>query len=193
MDLLGKLDAGEFVVMLPGSSASAAKIVGQRVRSSISLCPIPMGAQQIRLELDLGVASVQPDDDAAGAIARAKDELEAASPPSSLRPKPKPTPAEAGDKLSPTSPWSRLSATPRLRDRGLQAATASLGCRRASRDATLASVPLALGSARHARPTSLHAPPPPPPRPTRRPRSAFAPIRQSPVATGRCNSACVRC
>jgi diguanylate cyclase len=78
MDLLGKLDAGEFVVMIPGSSASAAKIVGQRVRSSISLCPIPMGAQQIRLELDLGVVGVQPDDDAASAIRRAKDELEAA-------------------------------------------------------------------------------------------------------------------
>jgi diguanylate cyclase len=78
MDLLGKLDAGEFVVMLPGSSASAAKIVGQRVRSSISLCPIPMGAQNIRLELDLGVTSVQPDDDAASAIAQAKAELEAA-------------------------------------------------------------------------------------------------------------------
>jgi diguanylate cyclase len=77
MDLLGKLDAGEFVVMLPGSSASAAKIVGQRVRSSISLCPIPMGAQNIRLELDLGVTSVQPDDDAVSAIAHAKAELEA--------------------------------------------------------------------------------------------------------------------
>ncbi|HYO23691.1 MAG TPA: diguanylate cyclase [Lacipirellulaceae bacterium] len=79
MDLLGKLEAGEFVVMLPGSSASAAKIVGQRVRSSISLCPIPMGAQQIRLELDLGVVSVQPDDDATSAIARAKEELEASA------------------------------------------------------------------------------------------------------------------
>ena len=33
---------------------------------------------QIRLELDLGVASVQPGDDAPSAIARAKDELEAA-------------------------------------------------------------------------------------------------------------------
>jgi diguanylate cyclase len=78
MDLLGKLEAGEFVVMLPGSSASAAKIVAQRVRSSISLCPIPMGAQQIRLELDLGVASVQPEDDANSSVARAGDELNAA-------------------------------------------------------------------------------------------------------------------
>jgi diguanylate cyclase len=77
MDLLGKLDAGEFVVMLPGSSESAAKIVGQRVKSSISLCPIPMGGQNIRLEVDLGVTSVQPDDDAVSAIAHAKDELEA--------------------------------------------------------------------------------------------------------------------
>jgi diguanylate cyclase len=79
MDSLGKLDAGEFVVMLPGSSASAAKIVGQRVRSSISLCPIPMGSQQIRLELDLGVASVQANDDATDAIAHAKAELEASA------------------------------------------------------------------------------------------------------------------
>jgi diguanylate cyclase len=78
MDLLGKLDDGEFVVMLPGSSSSAAKIVGQRVRSSVSLCPIPMGSQQIRLELDLGVASVQADDDAPTAMANARDELEAA-------------------------------------------------------------------------------------------------------------------
>jgi diguanylate cyclase len=78
MDLLGKLDAGEFVVMLPGSSESAAKIVGQRVKSSISLCPIPMGGQNIRLEVDLGVTSVQPDDDAVSAINHAKDELEAA-------------------------------------------------------------------------------------------------------------------
>jgi diguanylate cyclase len=78
MDLLGKFDDGEFVVMLPGSSASAAKIVGQRVRSSVSLCPIPMGSHQIRLEMDLGVVSVEPDDDAGSAIAHAKESLEKA-------------------------------------------------------------------------------------------------------------------
>jgi diguanylate cyclase len=95
MDLLGKLDAGEFVVMLPGSSASAAKIVGQRVRSSVSLCPIPMGSHQIRLELDLGVISVQADDDATTAIARAKDEFEA-----SLAAEAEAKPAvEAGEKV----------------------------------------------------------------------------------------------
>jgi diguanylate cyclase len=76
MDLLGKLEAGEFAVMIPGSSMSAAKIVGQRVRTSVSLCPIPMGGQHIRLELDLGVAGLQPDDDATTTMTRAKDELE---------------------------------------------------------------------------------------------------------------------
>jgi diguanylate cyclase len=76
MDMLGKLDAGEFVVMLPGSSASAARIVGQRVKASISQCPVVFGSQQIRLDLDLGVTGVQPDDDAARALARAKKAME---------------------------------------------------------------------------------------------------------------------
>jgi diguanylate cyclase len=75
MDLLARLDAGEFVVMIPGSSESAAKIVGQRVRTSVSLCPIPMGSQQIRLGLEMGVVGLQADDDPASAMARAKDAL----------------------------------------------------------------------------------------------------------------------
>ena len=58
-------------------SASAAKIVGQRVRTSISLCPVPLGDHQIRLELDMGVASVQPGEDAAAAIESARADLDA--------------------------------------------------------------------------------------------------------------------
>lgn len=79
MDLLGKLSPGEFVVMLPGTSGSAAKIVGQRVKTSISLCPIPLGDQQIRLQLDMGVASVHADDDATTTMASAKKDLETSS------------------------------------------------------------------------------------------------------------------
>jgi diguanylate cyclase (GGDEF)-like protein len=78
MDLLATLEGGEFVVMIPGSSVSAAKIVGQRVRTSVSLCPIPLGAQQIRLELEMGVAGLQADDDPASAMSRARDALDAA-------------------------------------------------------------------------------------------------------------------
>ena len=77
MDLLARLEGGELIVMLPGSSASAAKIVGQRVRTSISLCPVPLGDHQIRLELDMGVASVQPGEDAAAAMESARADLDA--------------------------------------------------------------------------------------------------------------------
>jgi diguanylate cyclase len=76
MDMLGKLDAGEFVVMLPGSSSSAARIVGQRVKASISQCPVVFGSQQIRLDLDLGCTGIQADDDAPRALARAKKAME---------------------------------------------------------------------------------------------------------------------
>lgn len=77
MDLLARLEGGELIVMLPGSSASAAKIVGQRVRTSISLCPVPLGDHQIRLELDMGVSSVQPGEDAVGAMESARADLDA--------------------------------------------------------------------------------------------------------------------
>jgi diguanylate cyclase len=77
MDLLGRLEGGELIVMLPGSSASASKIVGQRVRTSISLCPVPLGDHQIRLELDMGVASVQPGEDARAAMESARADLDA--------------------------------------------------------------------------------------------------------------------
>jgi len=79
MDLLGRLEHGELIVMLPGSTDSAAKIVGQRVKTSISLCPIPLGDQQIRLDLDMGVATVQPDEDANTAMASARADMEVAA------------------------------------------------------------------------------------------------------------------
>lgn len=79
MDLLAKLDAGEFAVLLPGSSTSAAKIVGQRVKTSISHCPVALGSQNFRLELDLGVAGVELGDDAALTMTRAKQLMEASA------------------------------------------------------------------------------------------------------------------
>ncbi len=77
MDLLGRLESGDLIVMLPGSTDSASKIVGQRVKTSISLCPIPLGDHQVRLDLDMGVATVQPHEDAVAAMASAKADMEA--------------------------------------------------------------------------------------------------------------------
>jgi diguanylate cyclase len=79
MDLLGRLENGELIVMLPGSTDSASKIVGHRVKTSISLCPIPLGDHQVRLDLDMGVATVQPTEDAAAAMASARADMEAAA------------------------------------------------------------------------------------------------------------------
>jgi diguanylate cyclase len=79
MDLLGRLEHGELIVMLPGSTESASRIVGQRVKTSISLCPIPLGEQQVRLDLDMGVSTVQPHEDAPTAMGAARVAMEAAA------------------------------------------------------------------------------------------------------------------
>lgn len=76
MDLLAKVDRSELAILLPGSTVSAAKIVGQRIRTSISHCPIPLGSTSVRLSLDMGVATVHPEDDALSLLKHAKGSLE---------------------------------------------------------------------------------------------------------------------
>ena len=71
MDLLGQLKAGDFIVMLPGSSEKEAKLVGKRVQTAISNCVIPLGGRELKLEISHGVADVYPDDDAQTMIDRA--------------------------------------------------------------------------------------------------------------------------
>jgi len=73
MDLLGQLNDGEFIVMLPGSSENEAKMVGKRVQTAISNCTIPLGGKQLRLEVSQGVTDVYPDDDAQSMIERASE------------------------------------------------------------------------------------------------------------------------
>ncbi len=70
MDLLGQLEKGDFVVMLPGSSEKEAAIVGGRVESAIANCVIPLGGKELRLEVIHAVTDVYPDDDAQGMIDR---------------------------------------------------------------------------------------------------------------------------
>lgn len=77
MDLLAKFENGEFGVMLPGSSEREANLVGNRVRTAISNCAIPLGNEQLRLEILLGVSDVEPDDEAKDMMARAKQVVEA--------------------------------------------------------------------------------------------------------------------
>jgi len=76
MDLLGNLGSGNFAVMLPGSSENEAKLVGKRIQTAISNCVIPMGKNKLRLEMNLGVSNVDPDDDADSMMDRARDIME---------------------------------------------------------------------------------------------------------------------
>ncbi len=72
MDLLGKLESGEFIAMLPGSSRREAMLVGSRVQAAIANCVIPLGDQQLHLEIQQGVTDVKPDDEAQTLLDRAK-------------------------------------------------------------------------------------------------------------------------
>jgi diguanylate cyclase len=78
MDLLGKHELGTFVVMLPGSSESEAKLVGKRVQTAIADCAIPLRGEPLSLEIQWGVAIVTPDDDVKRMMARARQAMEEA-------------------------------------------------------------------------------------------------------------------
>ena len=78
MDVLAKLDRGMFAVMLPGSNEKEAGLVGQRIQTAISNCVIPLGEAKLRLEDDLGVATVKPDDAADSLLGRAEANLDPA-------------------------------------------------------------------------------------------------------------------
>jgi len=79
MDLLGKYDHDEFVVMLPGSTESEAKHIGRRIKSTLQNCIVPLGASQVRLETHVGISHVQPGDDADALIARSRRVMLAAA------------------------------------------------------------------------------------------------------------------
>jgi len=73
MDLLARLDSGEFIVMLPGSTVKEASLVGARVQTMISNCAVPAGLQRIRFPVHQGITDVKPQDDANSLIERAKE------------------------------------------------------------------------------------------------------------------------
>jgi diguanylate cyclase len=73
MDLLGRSEPGEFIVMLPGSSERDASMVGNRIQSALANCVIPIGATRITLQVSLGITEVEPSDDANRLIDRSRE------------------------------------------------------------------------------------------------------------------------
>ena len=72
MDLLATLEPGSFGVMLPGSGDREAQVVASRIQVAISKCAVPLGGRQVQVEVSIGTSEVQPTDDAAKMIERAK-------------------------------------------------------------------------------------------------------------------------
>lgn len=76
MDLLGRLNDGRFIIMLPGSDKENAEIVGCRVAQALSKCSVPIGDEKIELEAKLCVADLLADDTAVTIMSRAEEGVE---------------------------------------------------------------------------------------------------------------------
>lgn len=73
MDLLGRMLPGEFIVMLPGSQEREATVVGNRIQSALAGCSIPLGTTKITLQVSVGIAALEPADNAETFMERAKE------------------------------------------------------------------------------------------------------------------------
>jgi diguanylate cyclase len=75
MDVLAKLENGEFVVMLPGSSQTEGNRVAKRMDSAAASCLLPFVDRELQICLQHGVAELKPSETAQELIARARLEL----------------------------------------------------------------------------------------------------------------------
>ena len=80
MDVLAKLENGEFVAMLPGSSQTEANRVAKRMCSAAANCLLPVVDRELQICLQHGVAELKPSETAQELIARARLELSTPAP-----------------------------------------------------------------------------------------------------------------
>jgi diguanylate cyclase len=78
MDLLARLDDGEFIVLLPGSTLSEASQIAKRLQALAANCYFPLQDQKTQMRVTHGIAELRPNETAAILMARAKAEVEAA-------------------------------------------------------------------------------------------------------------------
>jgi diguanylate cyclase len=82
MDVLAKLENGEFVVMLPGLTEKEASIVGKKMRNSAANCVLPLVDRELSLRFQEVIAQLKPNEMAQELYARAR---QAANPPTPVR------------------------------------------------------------------------------------------------------------
>ena len=72
MDVLAKLENGEFVAMLPGSTQTEANRVAKRMCSATANCLLPVVDRELQIRLQHGIAELKPSETAQELIARAR-------------------------------------------------------------------------------------------------------------------------
>lgn len=74
MDVLAKLDLGEFVIMLPGKTKAEAGLLVKKLRSAVAVCALPLVDREMQLAFRDGIAELTPSEMAQQLLARARNE-----------------------------------------------------------------------------------------------------------------------
>jgi two-component system cell cycle response regulator len=75
MDVMAKLENGEFVVMLPGSTFSEVNQVVKRMRVAAGHCALPLADRELKVEFQHGVAELKTGETAQELLARARQAI----------------------------------------------------------------------------------------------------------------------
>jgi diguanylate cyclase len=75
MDVLVRMENGEFIVMLPGKTQAEAAQVLKRMRIATSQCVVPLKDREYNLRFQHGIAELMPNESAQGVLARARQGL----------------------------------------------------------------------------------------------------------------------
>jgi diguanylate cyclase len=80
MDVLVRLENGEFIAMLPGSTQTEAKRVAKRMFSATENCLLPVLDRELQIRLQHGISELKPNETAQELIARARLSLATPAP-----------------------------------------------------------------------------------------------------------------
>ncbi len=75
MDVMSKLENGEFVAMLPGSTQSEVNFLLKRMRSATSSCVLPLVDRELQIRFQHGVAELKAGETAQEVLARARQSI----------------------------------------------------------------------------------------------------------------------
>ena len=72
MDVLAKMESGEFAVMLPGKTQGEAAQTVKRMRAAVTHCILPLVDRELQLGFREGIAELKSNETAQELLARAR-------------------------------------------------------------------------------------------------------------------------